>query len=712
MKKLARLAILILSLLLVVQPVVVSAAGGSYVLDGIERIAIPSVYEKEDVYQSFHDANGEPVYLSKPQDLFISKQGNLFVVDSGNNRILKLDAQGKLLAVFKGEGEQALNNPQGIFVDENENMYIADTDNGRIVHLDCLGNFVEALGRPEGLPGEDTTYNPAKIAISSTGTIYVVKGQNILSIDANNQFKGYIGQSEIGFDLTEALVRLLASEEQKATMTRRTAATYNNIAIDENDNLYCASRDTTLGEIKRLNSVGTNTYRQTGGVSAFSINLSSLLLSNSYISSSGTAFFGDRIDDAGESMEPNFSDVAFDKNGLVYALDSVMCRLYIYDAEGELLGTMGSKGNQKGKFVSPTAVAVAEDGTVYILDANLNNLQTFRPTAFKQAIEQALTLYYNGDYQGSQKYWEQVLAVNENYTLALKGMGKTCYKEGKYAQAIDYFRRAENVAGYSDAYGKQQHEWIRSHFGIFLIILVAVLAAVILYVAWLVRNSKKVCHLQDTRDERRFDFLQQLRLAFSTLLHPMETFDNVRYMRGRLKWLPAFILLGLTVAVRILYMNIVHYPLSDVDLRDASYALEAVKFLLPFVTFVIAAYAMTAIMDGEVEFKELFFAGALCFAPYLALTLPMGLISHVLTANHADMYSTVQTIIWIWTFFLFFQTIRVMNQYTVRKTVGIAILSLLTMLLIWIVAFLIIVLWNQIWLFATDILVEIGLIAG
>lgn len=712
MKKLARLAILILSLLLVVQPLTVSATGGSYVLDGIERVAIPSVYEKEDVYQSFYDENGEPVYLSKPQDMIISKKGNLFVVDSGNNRILKLDPQGKLLAVFKGEGEQALNNPQGIFVDENENMYIADTDNGRIVHLDYLGNFVEALGRPDGLPGEETTYNPAKIAISSTGTIYVVKGQNILSIDANNQFKGYIGQAEIGFDLTEALVRLLASEEQKATMTRRTAATYNNIAIDDDDNLYCASRDTKLGEIKRLNSVGTNTYRQTGASSAFSVNLSSLFLSNSYISSSGTAFFGDRIDDAGESMEPNFADVAFDKNGLVYALDSVLCRLYIYDAEGELLGTVGSQGNQKGKFVSPTAVAVAEDGTVYILDANLNNLQTFKPTAFKKAIEQALTLYYNGDYQASQQYWEQVLAVNENYTLALKGMGKTCYKEGNYAQAIDYFRRAENVAGYSDAYGKQQHDWIRGHFGLFLLILMAVIAACIGYVSWLRRNSKKVCHLQDIRSEKRFDFIEQLRLAFSTLFHPLETFDNVRYMRGSLKWSPAFIMLGLTVTVRILYMNIVHYPLSNVDLRDASYMLEAVKFLLPFFTFVVAAYAMTAIMDGEVEFKELFFAGSMCFAPYLALTLPMGFASHVLTSNNAQMFSTIQTIIWIWTFILFFQTIRVMNQYTVKKTIGVAILSLLTMLLIWIIAFLIIVLWNQIWLFLKDILVEIGILAG
>ena len=712
MKLKTRIAAVLLSLLILFPVLTVNASDDCYVLDGIDRISTPALYEKEDVFQSFTDEEGNPIYLSKPQDLFISKQGNIFIVDSGNNRVLKTDPQGQLLAIFKDAGGQPFNNPQGIYVDERENMYIADTDNGRIVHLDYMGNFVEALGRPEGLPGAETSYNPAKITISSTGTIYVVKGQNILSIDSNNRFKGYIGQSEIGFDLTEALIRIFASEEQKATIARRTAATYNNISIDGTDNLYCASRDNTLGEIKVLNSVGTNTYRQTGGVSAFSINLASLFLSNSYVSSSGTAFYGDRIDDDGEAMEPNFADVAFDSNGLVYALDAVLCRVYIYDAEGELLGTVGGKGNQKGKFVTPTAIGVAADGTIYVLDANLNNVQTFKPTAFKQSIEQALTLYYNGHYEEAQDHWEEVLRTNENYNLALKGMGQTCYKEGDYAQAIHYFRQAGYIKGYSNAYGKQLHDWIRANFGVFLIILAIALSTCIGYVYFLVRNSKWICHWQDVRDVKRYSYGGLVGLLFATLFHPIETFENIRYMRGKLKWSPVLIFLGLTVAVRFVYMNVVHYPMADVDLRDASYALEALKFLLPFVTFAVASYAVTAIMDGEVEFKELFFAQALCFAPYVFFTLPMGAISHILTANDANIYSAVQSITWIWILILFFQTIRVMNRYSVKKTIGVTVISLLTVLLIWIVAFLIIVLWNQIGLFVTDILVELGIITG
>ena len=690
----------------------VSASSDSYVLDGIQRVPIPSLYELDSVYQTFSDENGNLTELNKPQDMYISKSGNIFIVDSDNNRIVKTDSSGKLLEIFDNNSEKGLNNPQGIFVDENENMYIADTDNGRIVHLDYKGGFVEELGKPDGMMGNDTSYNPSKIAISSTGTIYLVKGQNLLSVDANNKFKGYIGQTEIGFDLTEMLIRIFASEEQKSTLTRRTAATYNNVSINSADNLYCATKDSKIGEIKRLNTVGTNTYRKTGGTSAFSIDLGSLFLSNSYISSGGTSFYGDRKDDDGNDIMPNFVDVAFDENGLVYALDSITCRVYIYDAEGELLGTLGSAGEQKGKFITPSAIGVDENGTIYVLDANTNSVQSFQPTSFKRSVETALTFYYNGEYDKAQEHWKEVLSINQNYTLALKGMGQTYYKDGNYTEAMSYFKSAGYVKGYSDAFGKQLHNQIRSHFALFTVLLAVALALGIAFFMVLLKTSKSVCCLQDARDEKRYDYIQQLKLCFATLFHPCETFENVRYMRGRLKWSPAFIFLGLTVAVRIVYMNIVHYPLADIDLLNASYLLETVKFLLPFATFVIAAYAVTSIIDGEVKFKELFFAGSMCFAPYFVFTLPMAALSHLLTANNSGFYSSLQTIITLWIVFLFFQTVRVMNRYSFKKAVGITVLSLLTMILIWIVAFLIVVLWNQVYIFATDIFIELGIITG
>lgn len=83
-----------------------------------------------------------------------------------------------------------------------------------------------------------------------------------------------------------------------------------------------------------------------------------------------------------------------------------------------------------------------------------------------------------------------------------------------------------------------------------------------------------------------------------------------------------------------------------------------------------------------------------------------------MNSNHSGFYSTIQTIIVLWMLFLFFQTVRVTNRYTVKRAIGVTLLSALAMILIWIVLILVIVLWNQIYIFGTGILNELGIIAG
>ncbi len=706
-------ALRILSIIMLLSVMIVNienpafAASDSYVLDGSRRIAVPAIYEFDEAFQTFSDASGNKISLNSPQDLFINKQGYLFIVDTGNNRVIKLDGEGNVCAVFDNAEHGAFKNPQGIFVDDAGNMYVGDTDNGRIVHLDSEGAFVEELGRPSELP-EDVNYLPGKLVISSTGIIYVVHGQNILTIDSTNTFRGYFGQAEISFDMTEALIRLFASEEQKATRSKRLAASYNNIAIDESDRIYAATQDSTLGELKRLNSVGVNTYRETGSTGAFRLNWKQLFLSDRYVVSSGTAFYGDHTDDSGNSITPKFSDIAYDSEGLMYALEQVTCRVFVYDDEGILLGTFSGRGIQKGKFYNPTSLAVAQNGTVYVLDDYLSNLQSFKPTRFKTNISDALASFYNGRYDEAFEFWNEVLSVNEHYTTALNGIAKCYEKQGEYLKAMEHFKNADNVAGYSKAFSEYSHDYFRSHFllcvglGVLFFCLFAGL------IIWLLKLSRKVISLHDTRSPERFRLPRQFQMIAGTLFHPCDTFDNVRYMRGNISWIPALTIPLVAVAVRFIYMHIVHYPLADVDVRQASYLLETVKILLPFVTFIISAYAVTAIMGGEVKFQELYFAGALCFAPTIFLMLPIGAFSNILSSELSGFYTVLRNAVRLWQYFLFFNTIRVTNRFTVKKTVLVAAISLLVMLLLWIVAFLVLVLLDQVYLFGTDIITEIG----
>lgn len=52
-------------------------------------------------------------------------------------------------------------------------------------------------------------------------------------------------------------------------------------------------------------------------------------------------------------------------------------RLVIYDGDGQLLATVGSRGTAEGRFNLPAAVAVAPDGRVFVLDSGNFRVQIF-----------------------------------------------------------------------------------------------------------------------------------------------------------------------------------------------------------------------------------------------------------------------------------------------------------------------------------------------
>lgn len=60
-------------------------------------------------------------------------------------------------------------------------------------------------------------------------------------------------------------------------------------------------------------------------------------------------------------------------------IDSQRHRLVIYDGDGQRLAIVGKRGEGTGEFNLPTHVAVAPDGTVYVLDGGNFRIQAFTP---------------------------------------------------------------------------------------------------------------------------------------------------------------------------------------------------------------------------------------------------------------------------------------------------------------------------------------------
>ena len=73
---------------------------------------------------------------------------------------------------------------------------------------------------------------------------------------------------------------------------------------------------------------------------------------------------------------------------------------------------------------------------ILVTDSVSNSIVIYEPTKFGTLINNAITSYYEMDYEVSKAYWEEVLVENSNYFLAYSGIGKTQLRNEDWKNAI------------------------------------------------------------------------------------------------------------------------------------------------------------------------------------------------------------------------------------------------------------------------------------
>lgn len=122
------------------------------------------------------DDNGA---FNTPKGIAIDDLDNLYIVDSGNNRIQKLDKNGNFILGFGtyGTGDSQFISPTGITIDKrNGAIYIADTGNNRIQKFDSNCSFINKWG--ESGSSLSQFNNPSYIAVDSKGYVFVSDSGN------------------------------------------------------------------------------------------------------------------------------------------------------------------------------------------------------------------------------------------------------------------------------------------------------------------------------------------------------------------------------------------------------------------------------------------------------------------------------------------------------------------------------------------------------
>lgn len=410
-----------------------------------ETVASPAAYRATAIL------NGDSLGVGpfkEPNDIHVTADKQIYVLDSGNNRIVVMDASFKPVRIidsFDGNGgPDTFMSPQGLFVTEDKQIYVADTGNKRIVHLDSNGKLAKVIENPQSeLFQEKFQFQPARVVVDKAQRIYVMAAgvfDGFMEFNANGEFSTFIGANRVRVDPAELLWKRLSTRAQRSQMAMFTPTEFTNLDINNEGFIYATNGDRFGDTIKKLNAQGNDILRRTG-------------------------YFSPRGDIAAMSQmdSSRLIDIDVADSEIYSVLDSRRGRIFTYNGDGHFMYVFGGLGNRLGEFNTPSAIERVGDHFL-VLDKGLGEITLFETTEYGRTLNEAVRSYYRGDEEAAFSLFQKSIHMNANLEFAYAGIGKSLLRQGKYAEAMKYFKQSKDQPNYSKAFLLYRKEVLREYF--------------------------------------------------------------------------------------------------------------------------------------------------------------------------------------------------------------------------------------------------------
>lgn len=652
----------------------------------------PAAVIGQDIY--IEDENGDLVYspLTQPKDMFVTDADDIYIADSGNNRIVHLDSLGDLVRIIDVP-ESPLSDPSGIFITEDNEIYIADTGNRRVVRLDAEGNLLQEFSRPESQYIDDSfVYEPTGLIVDARGFVYVVSRgtfQGIVQFSPEGEFYGFYGTNVTEVSFMDRIRNIFYTEEQLSRQVRLLPNPIINIAIDNDGYIYTVSND-QQEEIKKLNIRGENQW--SGFTYQDQVDLLRLR---------GAA----AVTDSESGRGFNLTDLTIDKNGMVTVVDSVNSVISQFDKDGELVFFWGSPVStvtaQMGVVIRPSAVDVNSNNDILILDESQELVQILTTSEFGQTVQDAFVLTDSGNYDESEQYWQEVIRQNALFTPAYNGLARSAFYNGEYEEARELYERAGDEVGYSDSYWQLRLVTLQEAFPYAATVLIVLGFG---YIIWMqIKRKRRAQKLADEeagiikpkpKKRKRPKIVDQLSHAFYILKHPIDGFDDMRFA-NKGGYLSAIIILALVAIIAITRIELTSFTFRPVQPGTSNAGPMLAIGAMIWVSWVVCHYLIGSIRQGQARFKDIFVGSAYSMFPVALMGLPLALLSNVMTLNEGAIYTFFDGVMIFYVIALFFWMIMTLQNYSVGETINSILLSLFSMVILWVIIFIVVGLSNE-----------------
>lgn len=167
----------------------------------------------------------------------------------------------------------------------------------------------------------------------------------------------------------------------------------------------------------------------------------------------------------------------------------------------------------------------------------------------------------------------------------------------------------------------------------------------------------------------------KLRIALRGMIRPIGSMSEIKFEnKGSLMIANVICVLMFVVSAVEFAVTGFSFNYNDPDKFNFLVTLLSSSVLLFLWT--VANWGICSLLDGEGSFREVWIATCYAMLPRVLFSVPLILISNMLTLEEEGIYRILSSFLLIWCGVLLVLGMMVMHQYSVRKTIASVLLTL------------------------------------